>query len=243
MIELIDIRKAFGPKRVLDGVSLKADKGSVHFVMGMSGAGKSVTIRSIIGLIRPDSGRILVDGKEVTGLSEDELVAVRARCQYIFQHATLFDHLTALENVAMPVRRRERLSQAAAEKQAMEALEKVHAADLAKRFPPELGKGSQKRIAIARALALKPDVMLYDEPTTGLDPVAARRIDALIQETSHNHGLTSLVVSHDLTSVRDIADKVSFLHEGRIRFDGSADGLFASSDDVLATFMHPRRNA
>lgn len=240
MIELLDVRKKFGTKQVLDGVSFKADKRSVHFVMGMSGAGKSVTIRSIIGLIRPDAGRILVDGREVTGLSEEELVAVRARCQYIFQHATLFDHLTALENVAMPVGRRERLSQSEAEKRAMEALEKVHATDIAKRFPPELGKGTQKRIAIARALALGPDVMLYDEPTTGLDPVAARRIDALIRETSHDHGLTSLVVSHDLTSVRDIADKVSFLHEGRIRFDGSADGLFASRDDVLATFMHPR---
>ena len=240
MIVFDDIHKSFHNNAVLKGVSFTVAKAKVHFVMGMSGAGKSVTIKSIIGLIRPDKGRILVDGREVTGLTEEDLVAVRAQCQYIFQHATLFDHLTVLENVAMPVAKRMRVGGAESKDRARAALGAVHAEDILDRFPPELGKGSQKRVAIARALALAPRAMLYDEPTTGLDPVAARRIDALIQETSHRHGLTSMVVSHDLTSVRSTADHVSFLHEGRIRYDGSADGLFASRDEVLASFMHPR---
>lgn len=240
MITFDDVHKSFNNKQVLRGVSFEVAPSRVHFVMGMSGAGKSVTIKSIIGLIRPDKGRILVDGREVTGLAEEQLVEVRAQCQYIFQHATLFDHFTVLENVAMPIRKRMRVSASEANDRAEKALESVHAEDILERFPPELGKGSQKRVAIARALALEPKAMLYDEPTTGLDPVAARRIDKLIKETSHSHGLTSIVVSHDLTSVRSIADHVSFLHEGRIRYDGDADGLFATRDEVLSTFMHPR---
>ena len=240
MIIFDDVHKSFNNKRVLRGVSFEVAPSRVHFVMGMSGAGKSVTIKSIIGLVRPDKGRILVGGRVVTGLSEEELVEVRAQCQYIFQHATLFDHLTVLENVAMPIHKRLKVSAGEANARAKVALASVHAEDMLQRFPPELGKGSQKRVAIARALALEPKAMLYDEPTTGLDPVAARRIDRLIAETSHRHGLTSVVVSHDLTSVRSIADHVSFLHEGRIRYDGDADGLFASRDEVVSAFMHPR---
>jgi phospholipid/cholesterol/gamma-HCH transport system ATP-binding protein len=240
MIVFDNVHKTFGTNAVLRGVSFMALPGRVHFVMGMSGAGKSVTIKSIIGLIRPDKGRIFVDGREVTGLTEDELTPVRAQCQYIFQHATLFDHLTVLENVAMPVGKRFRLPLRDAKARAEAALEKVHAQNLLTRLPPELGKGSQKRVAIARALALEPSAILYDEPTTGLDPVAARRIDALIDEMSQVTGLVSMVVSHDLTSAKDIASHVSFLHEGRIRYDGSADGLFASDDEVLHSFMHPR---
>ncbi len=240
MIVFDNVHKAFGVNAVLKGVSFNVEPGNVHFVMGMSGAGKSVTIKSIIGLIRPVNGRILVNGREVTGLPEEQLVEVRAQCQYIFQHATLFDHLTVLENVAMPVAKRFELTTHEANARATQALEKVHASDVMKRFPPELGKGSQKRVAIARALALEPKAILYDEPTTGLDPVAARRIDALIEEMSHQHGLISMVVSHDLVSVKTTADKVSFLHEGRIRYDGSADGLFATEDEVLHSFMHPR---
>ena len=240
MIVFDDVHKTFGTNAVLRGVSFTVQPGRVHFVMGMSGAGKSVTIKSIIGLVRPDTGRIMVGGREVTGLSEDQLVAVRAQCQYIFQHATLFDHLTVLENVAMPVSKRFALSTRDANARAEAALEKVHAHDFMARLPPELGKGSQKRVAIARALALEPSAILYDEPTTGLDPVAARRIDALIEEMSHERGLISMVVSHDLTSVKATGDHVSFLHEGRIRYDGSADGLFASHDEILYSFMHPR---
>ena len=239
ILEYIGVSKSFGARRVLDDVSLQIDRGSVHFILGLSGAGKSVLIKQAVGLLRPDAGDIRFDGSSIVGLSETAFFQVRARCQLIFQNATLFEHMPILENIAMPLRKRLRLRNAAAKTQAEQALERVHGSHLAQRFPPELGAGLQKRVAIARALALSPEVLLYDEPTTSLDPIAARRTDALIAEMAQKGGITSVVVSHDLTSVQAIAQRVTFLHQGRIHFDGTAAAFFAADDPFLREFRAP----
>ncbi len=238
IIRYVDVYKAFGDHAVLEGVSLSVMRGSVHFVIGASGVGKSVAIKQLVGLLKPDRGLVELDGVDVSTLDERGFFGVRKRCQMIFQHSTLFDAMTVLENVAMPVQKRFRVSRTEAERVAREALVLVHADDLSDRMPSTLGQGVQKRVAIARALALEPEVLLYDEPTTGLDPVSARRTDRLIREMAHELDLTSLVVSHDLASVRGIGDWVTLLHEGRVCFDGTPADLFASADPVVRGFVH-----
>ena len=239
VIRFVDVQKRFGAHEVLRGVSLTVRRGSVHFILGPSGAGKSVLIKQLVGLLRPDAGEIWLDDDELSRADERRFFRVRERCQLIFQQATLFEQLTVLENVAMPVRKRHHLSRAAAEARARVALGQVHAEAISERLPSTLGVGVQKRVAIARALALAPQVLLYDEPTTSLDPVAARRTDRLIAETSLALGLTSVVVSHDLTSVATIAERVTFLHDGRVRFDGTPAELFASADPIVRRFIGP----
>jgi phospholipid/cholesterol/gamma-HCH transport system ATP-binding protein len=229
----------FGEQQVHAGVSLAVRQGTVHFVIGESGVGKSVLIKELVGLMRPDRGAIEFDGVDVTRLDEEGFFAIRARCQMIFQQATLFDSMTVLENVVMPVRKRLRLSTAAARDRAFAALDLVHARGVADRSPASLGSGLRKQVAIARALALAPEVLLYDEPTTGLDPVAAGRTDRLIRETTEQLGLTAVVVSHDLASVKAIGDWVSFLADGKVRFDGPPAALFASADPVVRAFVEP----
>lgn len=238
IIRFENVHKAFEGHAVLKGVSFSVLPGSVHFVIGASGVGKSVAIKQLVGLLAPDSGRVEFDGMDVSSLDERGFFPIRKRCQMIFQHSTLFDAMTVLENVAMPVQKRFRVSRSEAENRARHALALVQGEGLATRMPSTLGQGVQKRVAIARALALEPEVLLYDEPTTGLDPVAARRTDRLIREMAHELALTSVVVSHDLASVRGIGDWVTFLHQGEVGFDGSPDDLFASSDPVIRGFVH-----
>jgi phospholipid/cholesterol/gamma-HCH transport system ATP-binding protein len=234
-----EVHKAFEGKPVLRGASLSVRRGSVHFVLGRSGAGKSVLIKSVVGLVTPDAGEICLDGRNLVGLPEAAFRAVRGTCQLIFQAACLFSHLSVLENVAMPVAKRFRLDRRAARARAEAALAQVNAAHLAARPVVELGAGLQKRVAVARALALEPRVLLFDEPTTGLDPVAARRTDRLIASLAHDLGLTAVVVSHDRTSVRATADQVSFLDGGRVVFDGTAPALFASQEAAVRAFVAP----
>ncbi len=235
------VHTSFGSNHVQRGISLDVQQGHVHFIVGRSGAGKSVLIKQAVGLLRPDRGAVFLNDDDVTSLSEDALLNIRQRCQYIFQHATLFDALSVLENVAMPYRHRFAHTKAqshAAARQALASVDVIEPAILAA-LPYELGVGMQKRVAIARALALKPQVLLYDEPTTGLDPIAARRMDALIRKTSVRPtwgGVTSVVVSHDLTSVAAIADRVTLLLNGLVRFDGSATKFFSSSDPEVQAF-------
>lgn len=241
MIVFTNVAKRFGAVPVLRGVSLTVRPGSVHYVIGESGAGKSVLIKQVVGLIQPDSGSIVLDGQELVGLDERSFRSVRERCQLIFQSATLFDALTILENVAMPLRRRFALEPADAKGRARAALARVRALDVADRLPSEIGPGLRKRVAVARALALEPRVLLYDEPTTSLDPVSARRTDRLIRDTATALGITSMVVSHDLISVRT-GDRVSFLHDGQVRFDGPPTELFESDDPLVRRFVNLRAN-
>jgi phospholipid/cholesterol/gamma-HCH transport system ATP-binding protein len=240
MIEFLGIEKAFGGKGVLKGLDLSVDKGEVLFIIGTSGVGKSVTIKHLVGLIRPDAGEIRLDGQRVDHLPEKELYPVRMRCGMVFQNATLFDSMTLVENVALPLRKHRRMSEREAEKLALARLEQVHMGEFADRYPAELGDGMRKRVAIARTLTLEPEAVLFDEPTTGLDPVSARRIDKLIRELSDELGVTSIVVSHDLVSIFTIADRIAFIYKGVVHKCGTPDEFKTSDDPVVQQFIGGR---
>jgi phospholipid/cholesterol/gamma-HCH transport system ATP-binding protein len=188
VIEFQGIRKAFGPKHVLKGIDLTIPDGEVFFLIGSSGAGKSVLIKHLIGLLKPDAGKIILDGHDVSALEGEDLYRVRKLCAMVFQHATLFDSMTCAENVALPLRKHRGLSTKQALSEARDRLVQVHMADYADRYPGELGDGMRKRVAIARALTVDPRYVLFDEPTTSLDPVSARRVDRLIRELSDRLG-------------------------------------------------------
>jgi phospholipid/cholesterol/gamma-HCH transport system ATP-binding protein len=237
VIEFRGLTKAFGGKPVLRGVDLAARRGECLFIIGTSGVGKSVTIKHLVGLMRPDAGEIWLDGRRVDNLSERELYEVRKRCGMVFQNSTLFDSMTILENVALPLRKHKKLGDAAARVEAMKRLAQVHMEEFADRYPAELGDGTKKRAAIARTLTLEPEVVLFDEPTTGLDPISARRIDKLIRELSTVHHVTSLVVSHDLTSIFSIADRIAFIYQGIVHALGTPDELRTSPDPIVQQFI------
>jgi len=239
MIEFRDIRKAFGPQSVLRGLSLRIEKGEIMFIIGTSGVGKSVTIKHLIGLLRPDDGAILLDGEPVHQLSEREYYPVRKRCGMVFQHSTLFDSLSVLDNVALPMRKHHRLSVKDARAKARVQLEVVHMTDFADRFPSELGDGMRKRVAIARTLTMEPEYVLFDEPTTGLDPVSARRVDAMILDLKQL-GVTSVLVSHDLRSIFSVADRIAFVYQGVTHLLGTPAEFKASDDPVVQQFINGR---
>lgn len=237
MIEFKQIRKAFGPKVVLNGVDLTINDGEVFFIIGSSGAGKSVLIKHLIGLLKPDDGEIWLDGDDVSKLDEQQLYRIRKVCAMVFQHATLFDSMTCAENVALPLRKHHKMSASAALAEAKVRLEQVHMREYADRFPAELGDGMRKRVAIARALTVNPRYVLFDEPTTSLDPISARRVDKLIRELSDKLGVTSIVVSHDLTSIFSIANRVAFLYKGQLRTVGTPAELLANPDPIVHQFI------
>jgi phospholipid/cholesterol/gamma-HCH transport system ATP-binding protein len=240
MIEFKGVEKAFGGKPILRGIDLSVGEGEVMFIVGTSGVGKSVTVKHLVGLLRPDGGEIWLDGERVDHLPEAAFYAVRKKCAMVFQHSTLFDSMTLLENVALPLRKHKRLSEREAEAQAWRRLEQVHMAEFARAYPAELGDGTRKRAAIARALTLEPECVLFDEPTTGLDPVSARRIDKLIRELSDTFGVTSIVVSHDLTSIFSIADRIAMIYRGVVHMVGTPAELRASTDPVVQQFITGR---
>jgi phospholipid/cholesterol/gamma-HCH transport system ATP-binding protein len=239
IIQFKNIHKSFDDKPVLTGLDLSVEASEVLFIVGTSGVGKSVTIKQLVGLLRPDSGEILLDGARIDHLPEAALYPIRQRCAMVFQHATLFDSMTILENVALPLRKHRKLGARDAERDALRRLEQVHMAEHARAFPAELGDGMRKRAAIARALTLEPELVLLDEPTTGLDPVSARRIDRLIRELADG-GVTSIVVSHDLTSMFSIADRIALLYRGKVHVIGAPAELRASSDPVVQQFIAGR---
>lgn len=238
MIQFKGIVKAFGPKPVLDDVSFDVPTGSVFFIIGASGVGKSVLIKHLVGLLYPDKGEIWLDGEEVSKLGETAMYPVRKKCAMVFQHSTLFDSMSCVENVALPLRKHKGLSMKAALVEARRRLELVHMQEFADRFPAELGDGMRKRVAIARALTLDPQYVLFDEPTTSLDPVSARRVDKLIRELSDTLGVTSIVVSHDLVSIFTIADRIAMLYKGKVRLLGSREEFRASKDGIVQQFIN-----
>lgn len=240
MIEFKKIRKSFGPKTVLNGVDLTIGDGEVFFIVGSSGAGKSVLIKHLIGLLKPDSGEIWLDGRDVSKLDEAELFHVRKVCAMVFQHSTLFDSMTCAENVALPLRKHRNLRTREALAEARKRLEMVQMSEFADRYPAELGDGMRKRVAIARALTVDPRYVLFDEPTTSLDPVSARRVDRLIRELSDRHGVTSIVVSHDLASIFSIADRIAMIYKGTFRKVGTPAEFKASDDPIISQFFHGR---
>jgi phospholipid/cholesterol/gamma-HCH transport system ATP-binding protein len=239
-IRFNNIQKAFSGNRVLDGVSFEVADGEVFFIIGASGVGKSVLIKHLVGLLSPDEGEIWLDGEEISRFDERAMYAVRKKCAMVFQHSTLFDSMTCAENVALPLRKHRNLSAKDALAEARKRLQVVQMHEFGDRYPAELGDGMRKRVAIARALTLDPKYVLFDEPTTSLDPVSARRVDKLIRELSDKLGVTSIVVSHDLVSIFSIADRIVMLYKGHVRLMGTRDDFKASADGVVDQFIHGR---
>ena len=236
-IEYRAVTKAFDGRPVLRGLSLAIARGEVMFIIGTSGVGKSVTIKLLVGLLRSDGGEIWFDSARVDQLAERALVPLRKRIGMVFQSSTLFDSMTLAENVALPLRKHGKLSHAASLVEAKKRLDQVYMGDYAERYPAELSDGMRKRAAIARTLALNPEVVLFDEPTTGLDPVSARRVDRLIRELAEKLGVTAIVVSHDPPSIFGVADRVAFLYKGLVHVVATPAELKASPDPIVQQFI------
>ena len=239
MIELSGVTKAFGSNHVLQGVDLSLPRGQSMVIIGGSGTGKSVLLKCILGLVSPDAGVIAVDGQDVTRSDRDALLA---RFGMLFQGGALFDSMRVWENVAFRLRRGpQALPKAEAKAVAVEKLRRVGltpaVADL---FPAELSGGMQKRVGLARAIAAEPEIIFFDEPTTGLDPIMAGVINQLIREIVVEMGVTAMTITHDMTSVRAIADRVAMLHDGLIRWTGPVGEMDAAPDPYLQQFIHGR---
>ena len=240
MIQLIDVHKSFGAKRVLAGFTLDVVEGETMFIIGYSGTGKSVAIKHIVGLLEPDCGTVIVDGLEVPTLKRRELYDLRARIGYVFQFAALFDSLTIGENVAMGLRKQGTLDDRQIEDRVNEALDLVDLPNVAPRFPAELSGGMRKRVGIARAIALRPKYLLYDEPTTGLDPVTSAVIDELMIRMRDRLGVTSIVITHDMRSAYRVGTRIAMLFDGRVRQVGTVDEVQHTTDPVVRQFIEGR---
>ena len=236
-IRLERVSKAFGTLRVLDDVTLQVPRGRATVVLGRSGTGKSVMLRHIVGLLRPDAGRVFVGEDEITALPPAGLAAVRQRIGFLFQNAALFDSITVAENVAFPLRRHTTLSDAEVRKRARDKLAAVGLARAAESMPGSLSGGMRKRAGLARAMALDPAILLVDEPSAGLDPVTSGEIDDLLANTRQERGTTLIVVTHNIPSARRLADAMLFLHEGRVLARGSAADLERSEHALVRRFM------
>jgi phospholipid/cholesterol/gamma-HCH transport system ATP-binding protein len=239
-IEVQGVRKAFGDRVILDGVSLQVRDGETLAVIGYSGVGKSVLLKSIVRLLEPDAGEVLVDGTAVAELRRDELYDLRRRVGYVFQFAALFDSMTVFDNVAMGLRRLRTMSEGDIAARVHESLHLVEMDGFDDRLPAQLSGGQRKRVGLARAIATKPKYILYDEPTTGLDPVTTAVIDGLIIKMAQELNVTSLVVTHDMKSAYRIADRIAMLHEGGIRFIGTPAEIQASMDPAVKGFIEGR---
>ena len=240
MIQLRDVHKAFGSKRVLEGFSLDVKEGETMVIIGYSGTGKSVAIKHIVGLLEPDSGQVTVDGLDVPLLPRRELYKLRARIGYVFQFAALFDSISIGDNVSMGLRKQGDLSDVEIATRVAEALDLVDLPGVAERFPAELSGGMRKRVGIARAIALRPKYLLYDEPTTGLDPVTSAVIDNLMVRMREKLGVTSIVITHDMRSAYTVGTRIAMLYEGRVRRVGTVDEIRATSDPVVRQFIEGR---
>ena len=240
MIEYDNISITLGGRRILYNVSFKINEGEIFCIVGRSGVGKSVMIKQLVGLLNPDEGSIKFDGDEVTTMDDIALNNLRRRCGMVFQHATLFDSMSCVDNVALPIQKHQGLPAHKARERALGYLVQVGVEHLAYRDPSTLGPGLRKLVAIARTMTLEPKVILFDEPTTGLDPLAARKFDALVRGTLANSKVTQVVVSHDVRSIFDIANRVAMLHEGRLRFLGTVRELAQCPDLVVRSFIEGR---
>jgi phospholipid/cholesterol/gamma-HCH transport system ATP-binding protein len=238
MIALEGLTKSFGAHRVLDGVTLDVPDGQNTVIIGGSGVGKSITLKCIVGLVEPDEGRVLVDGQVVQELSRDELTELRGRIGYVFQFAALFDSMTVAENIALGLARRG-YDRAAIADRVEESLAVVELSGTEDKYPAELSGGMRKRVGIARAVALKPRYILYDEPTTGLDPITSAVMDQLMVRT-RDLGVTGLVVTHDMRSAFCVGDRIAMLYEGRIRQAGTRAEIQATADPVVRQFIEGR---
>lgn len=241
MIELRNVHKAFGPREILRGLSLEVPEGQNTVIIGYSGTGKSVTLKCIIGLLHPDAGEVEVDGDVVGAMEPDELVTLRGKIGYVFQSAALFDSMSVNENIALGLRRRG-IAEGEMRDRINESLAVVALGDAGEKYPSELSGGMRKRVGVARAIALKPKYILYDEPTTGLDPVTSAVMDQLMVRT-RDLGVTGVIVTHDMRSAFTAGDRVAMLYEGQIRQVGPAAELRETDDPVVRQFIEGRPDA
>lgn len=239
-VKLIGVTKAFrnGRDKILKGVNIEFPKGKLTYILGSSGAGKSVTLKHILGLLKPDEGEVWVSGKDMAKLRGEELKMHRTRFGMLFQNSALFDDLTIFENVAFPLREHEtHLTEAEISEKVIGALKILGMSGPYDKFPNEISGGMKKRVALARAIIREPEILLYDEPTTGLDPVTRTTVDDLIDQLKRELGLTSIVISHDIPAALLLADKIAFLHQGEFVFWGPPQDFFHATHPAIRSFL------
>jgi len=238
MIEARQLKKSFGPQRVLDGVDLRVEKGESVVIIGRSGGGKSILLKHLIGLLRPDEGDVIIDGESIAGMNERQLLKVRRKFGMLFQGAALFDSLTVAENVAFVFQREGKLTEPEISKKVDQALDMVDLGGTQDKKPAELSGGMRKRVGLARAIVYEPEIVLFDEPTTGLDPIVADSIDQLIVRVREQLDVTTVAVTHDMRSARRIGQRILMLYHGRIHFAGTPDEIFQSKDPLVYRFVN-----
>lgn len=237
MIEINNLTKSFGARTVLHSLSLKIDPGEIVFILGTSGTGKSVLLKILVGLLNFEAGKVLIDGHDVSSFDEDQFFEVRKICGMVFQHPALFDSLNVYENVAFGLRRSTSLSEQEISERVKNCLKAVHLPNVLEKRPHDLSYGMQKRVSLARTLAMQPKILLFDEPTTGLDPISTTAINDLIKNLSHEFHTTSIVVSHDMNCALAIADRIIVLDEGRIVAQGTPEELKKSNVKLVQEFL------
>lgn len=240
MIEVLDLHKTLGTQEVLRGINLKINKGHTHVILGRSGSGKSVLLKHLVGLFQPNAGKVLIDGENIAGLKERQLGPIRKKVGILFQSGALFDSMNVGENIAFPLREAGIQDEALIRAKVAEALEMVDLAGEEEKTPDNLSGGMRKRVGLARTIVSRPACILYDEPTTGLDPIATDSINHLIRRLQRRLQATSIVVTHDMKTAFHTGDRIAFLHEGQIYFEGTVDELRASTDPLLVNFIEGR---
>ena len=237
MIEVRNLQKSFGTQKILGGVDLRIETGESVVIIGRSGGGKSVLLKHIIGLIKPDAGEVLIDGENIEPMNERELLRVRSKFGMLFQGAALFDSMTVAENVAFAFRHNKQMTQEKINCEVGEALEVVDLPGIESKKPSELSGGMRKRVGLARAIVYRPQIVLYDEPTTGLDPIVSDSIDHLILRVRDHYKVTSVVVTHDMRSARRVGQRILMLHEKKIYAAGTPEEIFNSKDPIVRRFI------
>jgi phospholipid/cholesterol/gamma-HCH transport system ATP-binding protein len=240
MIQIKDVYRSFGRQQVLRGLNLNIDQGEIMAIVGRSGSGKTVLLRLLIGLLRPNQGQVIIEGTDLTTLSGSRLDKIRERFGMLFQGGALFDSMNVLDNVAFPLREKTNLPEEEIKKQVEDMLIRVGLGDMGYKFPAELSGGMKKRAALARALVTAPSIVLFDEPTTGLDPILVRATHQLIVDTHHSFGYTAVLVSHEIPEVFEIATRVAMIHEGRIIEEGTPEEILKSTDPLIRQFIEGR---
>ena len=238
MIEVRDLKRSFGQNTILDGVNFRIEKGEAVVIIGRSGGGKSVLLKHLIGLLKPDSGQVLIADEDISNLNERELIRVRHRFGMLFQGAALFDSMTVAENVGFAFRRDRSLTPGEVTRKVAEALEVVDLPGTEAKKPAELSGGMKKRVGLARAIVYQPEIVLYDEPTTGLDPIVSDSIDHLIIRVRERCKVTSVVVTHDMRSARRVGQRILMLQNKKIYASGTPDEIFSSSDPIVKQFIN-----
>jgi phospholipid/cholesterol/gamma-HCH transport system ATP-binding protein len=236
-VRLENVSKTFDETKVLDAISFDVKKSSLFCILGRSGTGKSVTLRHIIGLVKPDSGRIFVEDEDITDMARPDLIRIRKKLGFLFQYAALFDSITVFENVAFPLRRHTNLSETDIENIVKDKLASVGLEKHLNKMPDELSGGMKKRVGLARALAMEPSILLVDEPSAGLDPITSAEIDELILALKRERGVTVVMVTHNIPSARRLADELVFLNQGKLAAHGTVADLERSEDPLVRSFM------